>query len=65
MVAKWLLPHFARRPLTMQRFPDGVRGKVFYEKEARKYTPPWVHTLIKVLSGFHKKECSWHEKLRT
>src|SRR5437868_3680926 len=43
-VAKWLLPHFAGRPVTMQRFPDGVRGKAFYEKDAPKYTPAWVHT---------------------
>ena len=43
-VAKWLLPHFAGRPVTMLRFPDGVRGKAFYEKDAPKYTPPWVHT---------------------
>ena len=35
-VAKWLLPHFAGRPVTMQRFPDGVRGKAFYEKDAPK-----------------------------
>ena len=43
-VAKWLLPHFAGRPVTMQRFPDGVRGKAFYEKDAPKYTPAWVNS---------------------
>lgn len=43
-VAKWLLPHFAGRPVTMLRFPEGVRGKAFYEKDAPKYTPSWVHT---------------------
>ncbi len=41
-VAKWLLPHFAAHPVTLQRFPDGVRGKAFYEKDAPKYTPAWV-----------------------
>src|SRR5580693_580443 len=43
-VGKWLLPHYARRPVTLQRFPDGVQGKAFYEKDAPKYTPAWVHT---------------------
>jgi bifunctional non-homologous end joining protein LigD len=43
-VSKWLLPHFSGRAVTMQRFPDGVRGKMFYEKDAPKFTPPWVHT---------------------
>lgn len=27
----------------MKRFPDGVRGKAFYEKDAPKRTPEWVH----------------------
>jgi bifunctional non-homologous end joining protein LigD len=43
-ISKWLLPHFERRPVTMLRFPDGVHGKAFYEKDAPKYTPAWVHT---------------------
>jgi bifunctional non-homologous end joining protein LigD len=43
-MAPWLLPHFARRPITMLRFPDGVTGKAFYEKDAPKHTPAWVHT---------------------
>lgn len=28
----------------MQRFPDGVQGKAFYEKDAPKHMPPWIHT---------------------
>ena len=43
-VGRRLLPHYARRPVTLQRFPDGVHGKAFYEKDAPKYTPAWVHT---------------------
>jgi bifunctional non-homologous end joining protein LigD len=43
-IARWILPHYARRPITMKRFPDGVRGKAFYEKDAPKHTPAWVHT---------------------
>jgi len=42
--APWMLPHYARRPVTMLRFPDGVTGKAFYEKDAPKHTPEWVHT---------------------
>src|SRR5947207_11264842 len=43
-ISPWLLPHFSKRPVTMLRFPDGVHGKAFYEKDAPKYTPAWVHT---------------------
>jgi bifunctional non-homologous end joining protein LigD len=30
--------------LTLKRYPDGVAGKHFYEKNAPKHTPPWVKT---------------------
>jgi bifunctional non-homologous end joining protein LigD len=43
-VSKFLLPHFARRPVTLNRFPDGVGGKAFYEKDAPDYLPSWAHT---------------------
>ena len=38
-VSKYLLPHLKNRPITMKRFPDGVRGKFFYEKNAPRFTP--------------------------
>ncbi len=43
-VARWLLPHLNNRPVTLKRFPDGVRGEFFYEKDAPSFTPKWVKT---------------------
>src|SRR5262245_37563874 len=43
-VGRFLLPHFKNRPVTLVRFPDGVSGKSFYEKQAPKFTPNWVKT---------------------
>ena len=43
-VARFLLPHLKNRPITMKRFPDGIRGEYFYEKDAPSFTPPWVKT---------------------
>lgn len=43
-VAPFMLPHLARRPVTLIRFPDGVRGGSFYEKNAPRFTPAWVKT---------------------
>jgi bifunctional non-homologous end joining protein LigD len=43
-IADVLLPHLRDRPLTLKRFPDGVTGKFFYEKNAPKHTPNWVKT---------------------
>src|SRR2546422_5206336 len=43
-VAPVLLPHLEDRPLTMKRYPNGVEGKFFYEKECPKHRPDWVRT---------------------
>src|SRR6266513_1084843 len=43
-VATFLLPHFRNRPVTLKRYPDGVHGEAFYEKDAPGFTPDWVNT---------------------
>jgi bifunctional non-homologous end joining protein LigD len=40
--ARYLLPHFRDRPVTLKRYPDGVHGEAFYEKDAPGFTPEWV-----------------------
>jgi bifunctional non-homologous end joining protein LigD len=44
-VAPVLLPHLAGRPLTRKRYPDGVDGEAFFEKNAPSHTPEWVRTV--------------------
>ena len=41
-IAPVLLPHVAGRPATFTRWPDGVDGKAFFEKNAPSHTPEWV-----------------------
>ena len=41
-IADTILPHLRERPLTLKRYPDGVTGKHFYEKNAPVHTPSWV-----------------------
>ena len=41
-IAEAILPHLRDRPLTLKRYPDGITGEHFYEKNAPKHTPPWV-----------------------
>ncbi len=43
-VAPVLLPHLKDRPLTMKRYPDGVEGEFFYEKNCPSHRPQWVKT---------------------
>jgi bifunctional non-homologous end joining protein LigD len=43
-IAPVLLPHLRDRPLTMKRYPDGVEGEFFYEKNCPSHRPKWVKT---------------------
>ena len=43
-IAEVLLPYISDRALTRVRFPDGVAGPSFYEKNAPAGTPGWVRT---------------------
>ncbi|MDP9376461.1 MAG: DNA ligase D [Actinomycetota bacterium] len=43
-IAPALLPHLRDRPLTLKRYPDGVQGPHFYEKQCPKHRPDWVRT---------------------
>jgi bifunctional non-homologous end joining protein LigD len=43
-VAPAVLPHLRGRPLTLKRYPDGVEGQFFYEKQSPSHRPDWVRT---------------------
>ena len=43
-IAPVLLPHLHGRPLTMKRYPNGVNGMFFYEKNCPSHRPEWVKT---------------------
>ena len=43
-VSKWLLPYLQDRPVVLTRFPDGIHGKSFFQKDAPGFTPDWVRT---------------------
>jgi bifunctional non-homologous end joining protein LigD len=44
-IAPVLLPHLRDRPLTLKRYPDGVEGPHFYEKQCPSHRPDWVKTV--------------------
>ena len=43
-VAPLLLPYLRERPLVLTRYPDGITGKSFYQKDAPEFAPAWVRT---------------------
>jgi bifunctional non-homologous end joining protein LigD len=44
-VAPYLLPHLQNRPLVVQRFPDGISGEGFYQKNIPEGAPEWLRTV--------------------
>ena len=43
-IAPVLLPHLKNRPITLKRYPNGVDGMFFYEKQCPSHRPDWVET---------------------
>ena len=45
--APFLLPHLAGRPLVMERWPEGITGQSFYQKDLPTFVPEWLrrHTM--------------------
>ncbi|RBY82959.1 ATP-dependent DNA ligase [Geodermatophilus sp. TF02-6] len=41
-IAPVLLPHLSGRPVTFTRWPDGVEGPAFFEKNSARHAPDWV-----------------------
>ncbi len=52
-VAPWLLPHVQQRPLTLERYPDGIAEPGFWEKHIPRGLPPWVPTVTTASSERH------------
>ncbi len=44
-VAPWILPYLRNRPVVMTRYPDGIDGKMFYQKDAPEFAPEWLRTV--------------------
>jgi bifunctional non-homologous end joining protein LigD len=40
-----MVPHLAGRPITLRRWPDGIGGTTFYEKNCPSHRPPWVEAV--------------------
>lgn len=44
-VASFIVPHLAQRPLTLQRYPNGIDGPTFFEKQLPRGVPDWIERI--------------------
>ena len=57
-VAPWLLAYLKDRPLVLTRYPDGIAGKSFFQKDAPAYAHDFVRT-VRLWSGESQRELSY------
>jgi bifunctional non-homologous end joining protein LigD len=50
-ISPWILPFLRDRPLVLTRYPDGIHGKSFFQKDAPAFVPDWI-----------EKERMWSEQ---
>jgi bifunctional non-homologous end joining protein LigD len=43
-VAEYILPYLKNRPLSLNRFPNGIEKQGFYQKDAGDHIPEWIKT---------------------
>jgi len=44
-IAPLMVPHLRDRPLTLERYPNGINTKRFFQKEVSSYFPKWIRTV--------------------
>jgi bifunctional non-homologous end joining protein LigD len=57
-IASWMLPYLKDRPVMLTRYPDGIDGKSFYQKDAPGFAPPWLRT-EKIYSHDSQRDISY------
>ncbi|MEX1367035.1 MAG: DNA ligase D [Nannocystaceae bacterium] len=57
-ISPWLLPYLRDRPLVLTRYPDGIEGKWFFQKNAPPFVPDWIKTTI-VWSEHERREVEY------
>ncbi len=55
-VAEYILPYLKDRPLSLNRFPGGIKGKSFYQKDVKGKAPEWAKTFPYTTSDGEAKE---------
>ncbi|MFD0795239.1 DNA ligase D [Mucilaginibacter litoreus] len=62
-VAEYILPYLKDRPQSLNRFPNGIHGQSFYQKDVKGKSPDWVRTFPYTTSdGEHKEYLVGHDE---
>lgn len=56
LVAEYIVPHLKHRPMSLNRYPGGINGKSFYQKDVKGKAPSWALTYPYQTSDGEDKE---------
>jgi len=56
-IARYLLPFLQQRPLVLRRYPNGITGEAFFQKDAGETAPDWMET-VAIRSEDHRQKPS-------
>jgi bifunctional non-homologous end joining protein LigD len=57
-ISPWILPYLKDRPVMLTRYPDGIAGKSFYQKDAPGFAPSWIRR-TRVYSDESERDISY------
>jgi bifunctional non-homologous end joining protein LigD len=57
-ISPWLLPYLEDRPVVLTRYPDGIEGKSFFQKDAPSFAPSWLR-LERIWSEHAEREIDY------
>ncbi len=57
-IAPWMLPYLKDRPVVLTRYPDGIAGKSFFQKDAPEYAPAWIRR-ARIYSDDSRRDISY------
>jgi bifunctional non-homologous end joining protein LigD len=57
-IAPWMLPYLKDRPVMLTRYPDGIEGKSFFQKDAPGHVPQWIRR-VRIYSEDSEREISY------
>jgi bifunctional non-homologous end joining protein LigD len=57
-VSKYILPYLKDRPQSLNRFPNGIKGLSFYQKDAGNDAPTWIEK-VEIHSDSNDKEINY------
>jgi len=58
-VAPYALPHLKGRPLTLQRYPNGIDAQAFFEKQIPRGTPDWAGRVTVLTPGGSRSQVTF------